>query len=274
MREGGRDVLTAAVCWGGAPGVDCWHSNHLGSQARRCLSLLCCHAAVLPRSLLFASRPLALLLPHPAGRQCYAQEPIFVPRPGGVAEDDGWVLALVFDGALERSQLVILDAQRLSGGCEKERQWRWCQCSPPGPRPSELKVAARAGNQPAAFTVVFTPLLPSSGCSWSGCYHQAAPHASHGPARQLDWQLPGAAPRRGESCCFALLRLLPVSISLACLLSLAGAGKQSKLTILPLHPFVSSASGTTRLAAAAGAGAHRVRHSQRCHARALSTEHQ
>lgn len=53
------------------------------------------------------------------GRQQYAQEPIFVPRPGSAAEDDGWVLSLVYDGIEDRTKLVILDAQQLSGAS-------WC----------------------------------------------------------------------------------------------------------------------------------------------------
>ncbi|MBI4782734.1 MAG: carotenoid oxygenase family protein [Oscillatoriophycideae cyanobacterium NC_groundwater_1537_Pr4_S-0.65um_50_18] len=40
----------------------------------------------------------------------FAGEPIFVPRPNGVAEDDGWLLTLIFNGELERSQLIIHDA--------------------------------------------------------------------------------------------------------------------------------------------------------------------
>jgi hypothetical protein len=106
----------------------CWVKmlrNHSGGQAQRCMRALlpCCRVSLLFLFDLVPSGCRACLLPpRPAGRQCYAQEPIFVPRPGGVAEDDGWVLALVFDGALERSQLVILDAQRLSGGREK-REW-------------------------------------------------------------------------------------------------------------------------------------------------------
>lgn len=50
------------------------------------------------------------------GRSAFAQEPIFVPRPGAQAEDDGWVLALVYDSADDRTRLVILDARDLSAG--------------------------------------------------------------------------------------------------------------------------------------------------------------
>nr|MCM0593980.1 carotenoid oxygenase family protein [Gloeotrichia echinulata DEX184] len=40
-------------------------------------------------------------------------EPIFVPRPGSQTEDDGWLLALVYDAAYQRSDVVILDARDL-----------------------------------------------------------------------------------------------------------------------------------------------------------------
>ena len=43
-------------------------------------------------------------------------EPIFVPRPGSKREDDGWVLALVYDAAAHRSDVVILDASDFSKG--------------------------------------------------------------------------------------------------------------------------------------------------------------
>jgi all-trans-8'-apo-beta-carotenal 15,15'-oxygenase len=44
----------------------------------------------------------------------FAGEPIFVPRPGGAAEDDGWLLVLMYDAANHRSDLVILDARDLT----------------------------------------------------------------------------------------------------------------------------------------------------------------
>ncbi|HEY9621239.1 MAG TPA: carotenoid oxygenase family protein [Crinalium sp.] len=46
----------------------------------------------------------------------YAGEPVFVPRPDARAEDDGWLLTLVFNAKTERSQLVILDARDLNRG--------------------------------------------------------------------------------------------------------------------------------------------------------------
>lgn len=43
----------------------------------------------------------------------FAGEPLFVPRPGGSAEDDGWLLVMVYDSLRHGSDVVILDAQRL-----------------------------------------------------------------------------------------------------------------------------------------------------------------
>ena len=42
-------------------------------------------------------------------------EPIFVPRPGRRDEDDGWLLALVYQGAEHRSSLYVLDARDVEG---------------------------------------------------------------------------------------------------------------------------------------------------------------
>jgi carotenoid cleavage dioxygenase len=42
-------------------------------------------------------------------------EPIFVPRPGSGAEDDGWIMALKHDEAIDQSALVILNAQDFDG---------------------------------------------------------------------------------------------------------------------------------------------------------------
>jgi len=43
-------------------------------------------------------------------------EPVFVPRPGGRAEDDGWVLACVYRQASDTSDVVVLDARDLAAG--------------------------------------------------------------------------------------------------------------------------------------------------------------
>ncbi len=44
----------------------------------------------------------------------YVSEPIFVPKPDATAEDDGWVLVMVYDASHHRSDVVILDAQDLT----------------------------------------------------------------------------------------------------------------------------------------------------------------
>lgn len=43
-------------------------------------------------------------------------EPIFVPRPDGTAEDDGWVLCLTYNAARRCSDLIILKGQRIEEG--------------------------------------------------------------------------------------------------------------------------------------------------------------
>jgi carotenoid cleavage dioxygenase-like enzyme len=44
---------------------------------------------------------------------CYPGEPVFVPRPGGTAEDDGVLLSVVLDLRKQRSFLLVLDAATL-----------------------------------------------------------------------------------------------------------------------------------------------------------------
>ncbi|AFY94507.1 carotenoid oxygenase family protein [Chamaesiphon minutus] len=46
----------------------------------------------------------------------YVNEPVFVPRPGGTQEDDGWLIAMIYDGAKDRSAVVVLDAADLTKG--------------------------------------------------------------------------------------------------------------------------------------------------------------
>jgi all-trans-8'-apo-beta-carotenal 15,15'-oxygenase len=43
----------------------------------------------------------------------YVNEPVFVPRPGGTQEDDGWLIVVIYDGSRDRSAVVILDAADL-----------------------------------------------------------------------------------------------------------------------------------------------------------------
>ncbi len=49
---------------------------------------------------------------HDGGPGRAAGEPVFVPASPDAAEDEGWVLALVYDQGADRSELVILDAAR------------------------------------------------------------------------------------------------------------------------------------------------------------------
>lgn len=63
-----------------------------------------------------------------AGSRCFADEPHFVARQGprgtwspggptaGVAEDDGWVLAMLYDAAKDCSCLCVFDAAKLEDG--------------------------------------------------------------------------------------------------------------------------------------------------------------
>ncbi len=46
----------------------------------------------------------------------YVNEPVFVPRPGATQEDDGWLIVMTYDGELDRSAVVILDAADLTTG--------------------------------------------------------------------------------------------------------------------------------------------------------------
>ncbi len=42
-------------------------------------------------------------------------EPVFVPRQGARAEDDGWILSYVYDAGRDKSDVVILDARHFAG---------------------------------------------------------------------------------------------------------------------------------------------------------------
>lgn len=53
---------------------------------------------------------------HFPGPRMFTNEPIFVPRAAHRAEDDGWLLVLVFDAASLRSGLYVYDAARLDDG--------------------------------------------------------------------------------------------------------------------------------------------------------------
>lgn len=46
----------------------------------------------------------------------FMSEPVFVPHPDGKAEDEGWVLCLIYNAARQCSDLTILDAQKIEAG--------------------------------------------------------------------------------------------------------------------------------------------------------------
>jgi all-trans-8'-apo-beta-carotenal 15,15'-oxygenase len=52
---------------------------------------------------------------HDFGAGHVAGEPIFVPRSPDSAEDDGWLLSVVYAAAEHRSRLVVLDARDVEG---------------------------------------------------------------------------------------------------------------------------------------------------------------
>lgn len=57
---------------------------------------------------------------HDHGEGRGGAEPLFIPREGAEAEDDGWIMVLVHDATTDGSDLVILDAQDM-GGAEVAR---------------------------------------------------------------------------------------------------------------------------------------------------------
>ena len=50
------------------------------------------------------------------GAFAYVGEGVFVPKAGGDAEDDGWLLTLVYDAREDRSRLDVLDARAIGDG--------------------------------------------------------------------------------------------------------------------------------------------------------------
>ena len=52
---------------------------------------------------------------HDHGEGRSTGEAVFVPRQGGTAEDDGWLLSYVYDANTDLSDLVVVNAQDLAG---------------------------------------------------------------------------------------------------------------------------------------------------------------
>jgi all-trans-8'-apo-beta-carotenal 15,15'-oxygenase len=53
---------------------------------------------------------------HDYGDQTWSEEPVFIPRPGGTDESDGWVIQTTLNYRAARTELCILDARRVSDG--------------------------------------------------------------------------------------------------------------------------------------------------------------
>jgi all-trans-8'-apo-beta-carotenal 15,15'-oxygenase len=51
---------------------------------------------------------------HSFAPRGFISEPVFIPRPGAVAEDDGWLVLIVFNAATNCSDIAILDAQNIT----------------------------------------------------------------------------------------------------------------------------------------------------------------
>lgn len=51
---------------------------------------------------------------HAFGAGRYGGEGVFVPRPGAIAEDDGWLMTFVHDETENKSELVIINAQAMN----------------------------------------------------------------------------------------------------------------------------------------------------------------
>jgi carotenoid cleavage dioxygenase len=48
---------------------------------------------------------------HSFGKGRLGGEAVFVPRPGGKAEDDGWLVTYVYDRASNKSEMIVIDGQ-------------------------------------------------------------------------------------------------------------------------------------------------------------------
>lgn len=50
------------------------------------------------------------------GPNCWAMEPVFIPRPDGKEEDDGWVMTWVYQAEKRRTDVAIFDAKGIADG--------------------------------------------------------------------------------------------------------------------------------------------------------------
>jgi carotenoid cleavage dioxygenase len=51
---------------------------------------------------------------HEFGAGRFGGEGVFIARPGGQAEDDGWLCTFVFDQSTSLSELVLIDAREFT----------------------------------------------------------------------------------------------------------------------------------------------------------------
>jgi carotenoid cleavage dioxygenase len=51
---------------------------------------------------------------HIFGKKRYGGEPVFVARPGGSAEDDGWLITYVYDEIEGTSEMIVIDAKNVT----------------------------------------------------------------------------------------------------------------------------------------------------------------
>ncbi|WP_324702868.1 carotenoid oxygenase family protein [Lyngbya sp. CCY1209] len=53
---------------------------------------------------------------HEFGPERFGGEAVFVPRPGGTAEDEGWLVTFVYNQESNQSEFVVIDAQNVADG--------------------------------------------------------------------------------------------------------------------------------------------------------------
>ena len=51
---------------------------------------------------------------HLFGKKRFGGEPVFVARPGGTDEDDGWVITFVYDEIEGTSEMIVVDAKNIT----------------------------------------------------------------------------------------------------------------------------------------------------------------
>lgn len=105
--KGGRKGPGGGACWGGWEGLKKELKGYAGG-AIQCIgsfgAVSGCRPSA-PPAILFPAA--CLLTPPPAGP--VLQEPLFVPRPGATAEDDGWIILGVHDAGSRTGKGGVVD---------------------------------------------------------------------------------------------------------------------------------------------------------------------